>query len=529
MKMTSVSGGAALKRLPLSFLGIAAAVGLFIVVAAGVGLCWNVDEDIPNPSTGDIIFHADIVRFYGGPGRNAEEIYCVVPNEQIQFVEKNGAFIGNLKYTVEVMDGDGRVLETTEKTVVVGAPSADDAVQRMSVQVLQSKIDVAPGAYRIKVTLKDLNAKKKTLLSYILKSLKTGETEVLVDSRPFNAGQVQISDIEFARSIRHTSEGSFQKSGYEIVPNAQRRYGSLLPEMPVYFEIYDLREQPVPDSVLATYSIVTREGNTIFSNQVPVDLRGVRFGATAVFDVTSLNGGSYVLDVSLNDYEGNLVAESRRKFDVAWSRLSWGKYEVERVEDMAFVLTEEEMKEFQSLSTGEQERFMIDFWKKIDPTPATVQNEAMIEHYRRVAYADEHYGTAGVRGALTDRGKIYIKYGAPDDIQSFFSDYEFIRDKRDMEGGDNPVPTDPFARVGIKAGTDVAGGTNTGDDEYADQRGGTTVHGKPYETWSYDGPGNPVRRLSNRIASSAGMRFMFVDERGIGDYRLIYSSESQEY
>ena len=516
-------------RLPLFILGLAGAVGLVLAVGAGVGLCWNVDEDVPNPSRGDIIFHVDIVSFYEGPGQNVEEIYCVVPNEQIQFLDKKGAFIGNLKYTVDVMDQEGKVIESTEKTVDVGAPTAEDALQRTSVQVLQSKVAVAPGAYKIKVTLKDLNAKKKTLLAYVLRTLKSGEVEVSVDSKQFQAGQVEMSDIEFARSIRHTTEGSFQKSGYEIVPNAQRRYGSLLPEMAVYFEIYDLRDQPESDSLLATYSIVTREGNTLFSNQVPTEVRGSKFGATAVFDVTSLSGGSYVLDVALEDYSGNLVAESRRKFDVAWSRLSWGKYDVERAEDMAYVFTEEEMKEFRSLSTGDQERFMIDFWKEIDPTPATAQNEAMIEHYRRVAYADEHYGTAGVRGALADRGKIYIKYGAPDDIQSFFSDYEFIRDKRDMEGGGDPVPTDPFARVGIKAGTDAAGGTSTGDDEYADQRGGTTIHGKPYETWSYDGPGSPVRRLSERVPSSAGMRFMFVDERGVGDFKLIYSSEKQEY
>ena len=520
--------GAAPIRLPLFVLGLAASLLLFVSALPGTGLCWNADQDVPNPSTGDIIFHADIVTFYDAPGRNTEEIYCVVPNEQIRFVQKQGALVGNLKYTVEVMDRAGKVIESTEKVVDVGAPSADDALQRTSVQVLQSKVAVAPGAHKIKVTIRDLNARKKTLLSYLLRSFKTGEVEMSMDSKPFRSGTVEMSDIEFARSIRRTSEGSFQKSGYEIVPNAQRRFGSLLPEMAVYFEIYDLRETQTPDSLLATYSIVNREGNTIFSNEVPTALRGSRFGATAVFDVTSLSGGSYVLDVALRDYSGNPVSESRRKFDVAWSRLSWGQYDVERVEDMAFVLTEDEMKEFKSLSTGEQERFMIDFWKNIDPTPATAQNEAMIEHYRRVAYADEHYGTAGLRGALSDRGRIYIKYGTPDDVQSFFSDYEFIRDKRDMEGG-SPVPNDPFARVGIKAGTDAAGGTATEDDQLADQRGGTTVHGKPYETWSYDGPGNPVRRLSERVPSSAGMHFMFVDDRGIGDFKLIYSSEKQEY
>jgi GWxTD domain-containing protein len=279
--------------------------------------------------------------------------------------------------------------------------------------------------------------------------------------------------------------------------------------------------------MMATYSILTRDGSAIFSNQVPMAARGPRFGATAVFDVTSLTGGSYVLDVTLRDQSGTVLGGSRRPFDVVWSVLSWGKYEIERIEDMTYILTEDEMTEFKSLSTGDQEKFLIGFWKKIDPTPATADNEAMKEHYRRVGYADEHYGTAGVRGAMADRGRIYIKYGPADDVQSFFSDYEFVRDKRDMEGGTEPVPTDPFTRVGIKAGT-----TGVGDgqsDAFADQRGGTTVHGKPYEVWTYEGPGQPVRPLGDRIAASAIMRFMFVDERGVGDYKLLYSTEKQEY
>lgn len=513
---------------------------VFIAVAAvclpfSLALCWSVDADVPSPSEGDIIFYVDIATFYDGPGRNIEEIYCVVPNEQIRFVavgkDKAGALAGRLRYAVEVIDTTGKVIESTEKTVAVSAPSAEDAVDRTVVQVLQSRVSVAPGRYTIGVTIDDLNARKRTLLSYILRRHRRGRVEVAVDSKEFRDGEIAISDIEFARSVRRTSEGDFQKSGYEIVPNAQRRFGRLLPEMSLYFEVYNLKGDVAADSILAAYSILTRDGSTIFSNEMPMAVRGSRFGATAVFDVTSLTGGSYLLDLTIRDRSGAVLADSRRAFDVVWSVLSWGKYEIERIEDMAFVFTEVEMEEFKSLSAGEQEKFMVDFWKRIDPTPATHDNEAMIEHYRRIAYADEHYGTAGLRGALTDRGKIYIKYGAPDDVQSFFSDYEFIRDKRDMEGGGEPIPTDPFARVGIKAGTDAGTGGASGAqaDAYSDQRGGSTVHGKPYETWTYDGPGDPVRRLSDRVASSATMRFMFVDDRGIGDFKMIYSSEKQEY
>lgn len=516
MKRTLKGVGVAEMRLPLILLVLVACC----LPRACFG--WNEDQDVPSPSQGDIIFNVDIVTFYESPGRNLEEIYCMVPNEQIRYIQKDGAYGGKLRYEIKVIGEDGKTVEATEKTIEVNASSSQDALDRTVVQVLQSEIRVPPGIYEFRVTLEDLNARKKTLLAYLLRRHKTGTSEVVVESKEFREGEFLLSDIEFARSLRRTSEGMFQKSGYEVVPNPQRRYGRLLPELAVFFEVYDLRRTPGTDSVDATYSIVNREGSTIFSNEMPMALHGAKFGATALFDVTSLTGGSYALVLTVRDGAGTVLAASERKFDVVWSFLSWGKYDSEKIEEMTYIFNDKEMEEFKSISPGEQEKFLVNFWKVLDPTPGTADNEAMVEHYRRVAYADEHFGTAGVRGALSDRGRIYIKYGQPDDVQSFYSDYEFVRDKHDMEGGTNPVPTDPFSRVGIKA-------SQQSDEASSDQRGGSTVHGKPYETWTYDGPGNPVRRLSQRMPSSAGMRFMFVDERGVGDFKLVYSSEKQEY
>jgi len=510
--------GAAVGRLPLFIFALLAALP-----AACLG--WDVDLDAPGASTGDIIFYVDIVTFYDDSDRNVEEIYCMVPNEQLEFLAQDQGFVGKLKYAVNLVDSLGRNVESSERTMEVFAPSSDDAASKNVVQVLQSKLSVAPGRYRVRVSLTDLNARKKTILSYVFKRYRTGKADVAVNSRPFAEGRVSISDIEFARSVARKPDGDFQKSGYEVIPNPQRRFGLLLPEMAVFFEVYDLRAQASPESVLATYSIIAKDGGIVYSNEMPMNLRGPRSAAAAVFDLTSLTGGGYALDITLRNGAGEVLASADRKFDVAWSALSWGRYEQENIEDLAFILTEKEMEEFRTLSPGEQERFLVDFWRALDPTPGTPNNEAMLEHYRRVAYADEHYGTAGVRGAVTDRGKIYIKYGPADDVQSFFSDYDFVRDKRAMEGGDEMVPIGPFARVGIKTGTDGSGG----GDEAGDQRGGTTVHGKPYETWTYDGPGEPVRRLADRLASSAGMSFMFVDERGIGDFKMVYSSEKLEY
>jgi GWxTD domain-containing protein len=64
---------------------------------------------------------------------------------------------------------------------------------------------------------------------------------------------------------------------------------------------------------------------------------------------------------------------------------------------------------------AEREKFIEQFWERRDPTPSTVENEFKEEHYRRIAFANEHFAS-DVPGWKTDRGRIYIVYGPPDSI-----------------------------------------------------------------------------------------------------------------
>jgi GWxTD domain-containing protein len=302
--------------------------------------------------------------------------------------------------------------------------------------------------------------------------------------------------------------------------------------LPIYFEVYDFQSEFASDTLLVRYTILNNMGSQMFEAENPIFISGPRLGSTALFDIASLPTGNYLLVLDLLNSGGVLLARSERRFDVLWSVYSWGRYEMEALGDLAYVFTESEMETFKGLSPAEREGFLKEFWAEIDPTPGTGINEALIEHFRRVKHADQHFGAASARGALTDRGRLYIKYGPPDDIQSHYSDYEFVQGTRYMEGSSDPVPTDPFSRVGIKSGTSEAGRwdqTGSQTEALSDQRGGSTVHGKAYEIWSYDGAGVPVRRLSDRVPRSARLRFVLVDEKGYGDYRLVYSSEKEEY
>ncbi|MBV9572803.1 MAG: GWxTD domain-containing protein, partial [Acidobacteriales bacterium] len=110
-------------------------------------------------------------------------------------------------------------------------------------------------------------------------------------------------------------------------------------------------------------------------------------------------------------------------------------------EDVAWIITDEERAAFKQLSNDEErDQFIENFWQRRDPTPDTVENEFKEEHYRRIAYANEHFA-AGIPGWKTDRGRMYIMYGPPDEIDSHPSGGSY---ERPMEEGGGETSTFPF-------------------------------------------------------------------------------------
>ncbi|MFY9743607.1 MAG: GWxTD domain-containing protein [Candidatus Sulfotelmatobacter sp.] len=110
-------------------------------------------------------------------------------------------------------------------------------------------------------------------------------------------------------------------------------------------------------------------------------------------------------------------------------------------EDVVWIITDEERAAFKQLTNDEErDNFIEAFWQRRDPTPDTEENEYKEEHYRRIAYANEHFA-AGIPGWKTDRGRIYIMYGPPDEIDSHPSGGTY---ERPMEEGGGETSTYPF-------------------------------------------------------------------------------------
>ena len=134
--------------------------------------------------------------------------------------------------------------------------------------------------------------------------------------------------------------------------------------------------------------------------------------------------------------------EKKRREDKLRKELE-GPYRKWLNEDVLYIITDEEKTAFKRLSTeDEREQFIEQFWLRRDPTPDSAENEFKEEHYRRIAYTNERYAS-GIPGWKTDRGRIYITFGPPDENESHPSGGTY---ERPYEEGGGTTSTYPFEK-----------------------------------------------------------------------------------
>lgn len=190
--------------------------------------------------------------------------------------------------------------------------------------------------------------------------------------------------------------------------------------------------------------------------------------------VLSIGCGSAFAQKSKDDPSQNPADKARKVVgEVKEAYKRW------RNTDVAYIITKDEKRAFDALTTDEErENFIENFWRRRDPNPDTEENEYREEYYERIAYANEHY-TSGIPGWKTDRGRTYIAWGKPDSVESHPSGGSY--DRPSYEGG-----------------------------------GSTTTY--PFEIWFY-------RHLDN---VGDGLEIEFVDPTGSGEYRIARNANEKD-
>lgn len=138
-----------------------------------------------------------------------------------------------------------------------------------------------------------------------------------------------------------------------------------------------------------------------------------------------------------------LSEKERKRREKALQKELEGPYKQWLNVDVGYIITDEEKQAFKRFTTDdEKQQFIEQFWLRRDPTPDTEENEYKEEHYRRIAYTNERFAS-GIPGWKTDRGRIYITFGPPDEIESHPSGGTY---QRPFEEGGGTTSTYPFEK-----------------------------------------------------------------------------------
>jgi len=315
---------------------------------------------------------------YPGPDSAATlEIGYEVPYTSLSFLKQDTGFVARFSVGVQLLDR-------------TGTPLAGDVRQR-----------------EVRVLDYDLTT-----------SRDSGVAGILTLAVPDKAtrGLVEVTDLGSDRQARAGFNVLHPRSGVSVRmlkrggPNPGRNYG-------LQDTVEALVELPAGLSNESLSIEVKDERRTRLSARVPVVDSGGRRTAhwmSAIADSgkrARLGSGQYRLEVR----DGAVAA--RADFSVEVPFFASDEQYKEKVDELLYVATQDEIRELKTVPRDERESAWQAFWKDKDSNPATEVNEYEETYFQRIEYAKRHFGGAD-RGIRSDRGRVYVKLGPPDAVDS---------------------------------------------------------------------------------------------------------------
>lgn len=366
-------------------------------------------------------------------GKLRLEVYMQVFNPFLDFISEGSGY--SASYTLEVAVYDKKKnqagFESRDKSVKV--ESKDKTKSLVDFRTSQYNFDLEPGKYELILTLKNKNTKRVLTRSKKLK-LKLKD---YVDKHP------RLSEIEFVQAASAGTEklGSFAKGNLQVIPSVTRTFGGVEDNNRViyYLELYQGTE-PVDSVKMISLLRHNRRGKLSYRDSLTVAMDQNTIRQIRDISLDDLPPGEYKLEVTLLGRRNKKLDKKEASFRVAMTPEAALKHDYKTlVKQLAYIAEKDEADSLLELETlGDKKNGFREFWKRRDPTPGSAENEYKQEFYRRVRHANRTFAYMRRDGWQTDRGRIYIVFGHPDQLEDWpyspnsppYQEWHYYRDGR---------------------------------------------------------------------------------------------------
>ena len=369
----------------------------------------------------------DCSRFRGPDDSTAQvELYYSFPQAALTYVPDSAGYKGMLDATVTVKMKDS-VIYIARWLAPHLVSDTSMIMQGMNLVSIHS-MSLPGGEYTLKFVGRDMaNASRTDSVTFRL------------SVHPVGQGKTVLSDVEFASTIRLSDQKSvFYKNRFEVRPNVGGVYGENQPCF-YYAEAYNLLNGEDRSGYIIRSSVFDAVGREMLSWDRPQQRK---YESRVIVDTVSIHNlktGTYTLLLSLLDSTKKTMTSSGKKFYVYNSLLGldsslqssagalpltiYATMDEAELDDewkeTKYETLPEELAQYSGLKGVDAKRkFLTGFWRR---RPAGMRETYMA----RVAYANQNFRMMGKKGYRTDRGRVYITYGSPDDCERHPNESEY--------------------------------------------------------------------------------------------------------
>lgn len=290
-------------------------------------------------------------------------------------------------------------------------------------------ISIPKGDYLLKVVIDDSNDKTNS---------KTITENITVN--PFDEKTASLSDIQMASRIvkEDVDKNSiFYKSSMEVIPNPAMFYTQLMPVMYYYLELYNLAADNNGKAFKLVKTLFNSTGKQITTSSKPISVKGNAAVEIGNLNLSKYPTDNYTLEIALVDTIGKKAQVSSKRIylynpnvkkeEVATKNIEFigSEYsllpEVEcdkMLDQIKYIAADDELAQMKKIDSYDgKKQFLYNFWVSRNSNSSKGSNESRVEFDNRVQYANKNFSYKYKEGYKTDRGRVIIKYGVPDDIE----------------------------------------------------------------------------------------------------------------
>ncbi len=321
------------------------------------------------------------------------DIFIKVPYSNIQFLKTPNEYSAKYTLIVSLYKEDTLKLEKLWNEKVT-TNSFKQTISQTSFNVSYKSFLVDPGEYKFVCKLEDLESRKFSVFEQQIKIRK------FVDS-------LGLSDLVLATGIIETSEGT------KIIPNIANLVTSKDSSLSFFFEIYSDKYREVK----LLYSIFDKENELLLEKKYDYILNSGTNELNETIDNVIFSLGDYALEIKLSNEKNKVIIGTRKKFASKLFGFPSSIRDLDlAISQMQFIATPDEINEIEDAGdyTKKLNKFLA-YWKRLDPSPNTIENETANEYFRRVDYANATF-KGYFKGWKSDMGMVYITLGPPDQV-----------------------------------------------------------------------------------------------------------------